>query len=269
MPLPTTDFFERVLRALYEALCCSSQATAYISGVFRYDGQLLEEGDVLDLDGVTMTSREAAQLLMTFNGSRVHMQAQYVFGDDESPPGTYFTIVHPELIREGHKNRVGIYEEEGDVRSLFLDDVPGDDVLGIDVDFEGEERARAMHVDHFFLRRQAPDWLGTVAFALCAMVAHRLSYSHISLVAGGGMGRDARMVGYFFWPKLGFDAPLEEGEADGFPHLAGCRTIQNVLAIDEAWWQQRGSQRWMEFDLGEGSPAWEKLLDYLSEKELI
>jgi hypothetical protein len=48
------------------------------------------------------------------------------------------------------------------------------------------------------------------------------------------MGRDARMVGYFFWPKLGFDAPLEEGEADGFPHLAGCRTIQNVLAIDEA-----------------------------------
>lgn len=269
MPLPTTDFFERILRAPYEALCRTPQATAYISGVFRYDGQVLEEDDAFDLDGVTMTSREAAQLLMTFNGSRVHEQAQYEFGDDDSPPGTYFTTVHPELIREGHKNRVGIYEEEGEARSLFLDDVPGDDVLEADVDLEGEERARAMHVDHFFLRRQAPDWLGTVAFALCAMVAHRLAYSHISLVAGGGIGHNAQMIGYFFWPNLGFDAPLDDGEADGFPHLAACRTVQDVLAIDEAWWRRHGSQRWMEFDLVEGSPAWGKLLDYLHEKELI
>jgi hypothetical protein len=106
--------------------------------------------------------------------------------------------------------------------------------------------ARAVHVDHFYLRRQAPDWLGTIAFALCAMIAHRLGYRHISLIAGGGRGHDPRMIGYFFWPKLGFDAPLDADETADLPQLAMCRTVQDVLAIDEAWWRQNSSQRWME-----------------------
>jgi hypothetical protein len=46
---------------------------------------VLEEGDTFDLDGGTMTSQEAAQLLMTFNGSRVHEQDQYGFADDDAP----------------------------------------------------------------------------------------------------------------------------------------------------------------------------------------
>ncbi|MCX5545801.1 hypothetical protein M3A49_41495 [Paraburkholderia sp. CNPSo 3076] len=42
-----------------------------------------------------------------------------------------------------------------------------------------------------------------------------------------------------------------------------------MIAIDEAWWRENGSQRLMEFDLGAGSRCWEKLLDYLQQKELI
>jgi hypothetical protein len=173
MPLSTTDFFDRVLRAPYQALCRTPQAMAYLTGVFRYDGQALEEGDTFELGGVTLTSQEAAQLLMMFNGSRVHEQDQYGFGDDEAPPGTYFTTIHPDLTHEGHKNRIGIYEEEGATPALFLADAQADEALPAEGAANEDERARAVHVDHFYLRRQAPDWLGTVAFALCAMVAHR------------------------------------------------------------------------------------------------
>lgn len=123
MPIPTTDFFDRVLRGPYEALCRTPQAAAHLTGAFRYDGVVLEEGDTFELFGVTMTSQEAAQLLMIFNGARVHEQDQYDYGDDEAPPGTYFTTVHPDLVHEGHKNRVGIYDEQGAGEALFLDDV--------------------------------------------------------------------------------------------------------------------------------------------------
>lgn len=94
-------------------------------------------------------------------------------------------------------------------------------------------------------------------------------YRRISLIAGGGKGHDEHMIGYRFWPKLGFDAPLDEGETEGAPHLANCRTVQDVLAIDAAWWESDGSQRWMEFDLAAESPGWQMLLDYLQVKELI
>jgi len=277
MPLPTTDYFEQTLRAPYEALCRTPQAGQYLTGVFRYQGQELAETSTFQLENVTMTSQEAAHLLMVFNGSRVSEQEQHDFGRDDAPPGTYFTVVNPELIHEGHKNRIGIYEEEGDGQSLHLDDeVDGllpvvDDLAAPDVGGEPTEDppARAVHVDHLYLRRQAPDYLGTVAFALCAIIAHRMRFTHISLIAGGGRGHNPHMIGYFFWPKLGFDALLEDGETAGRPEFAGCHTVQDVLAIDEAWWRGNGSQRWMEFDLASDSPAWRKLLDYLREKELI
>jgi hypothetical protein len=220
-----------------------------------------------------MTSREAAHLLMVFNGSRVSEQEQHDFGLDGAPPGTYFTVVNREMIHEGHKNRIGIYEEEGDGQSLHLDD-EADLLPAADRD-DGVEPAdhkplvRAVHVDHLYLKQQASDYLGTVAFAVCAMIAHRMGFTHISLVAGGGRDHHPRMIGYFFWPKLGFDASLEDGETDGRPEFVGCRTVQDALAIDEAWWRANGSQRWMEFDLADDSPAWRKLLDYLREKELI
>jgi hypothetical protein len=274
MPLPTTEFFERVLCAPYETLCRTPLATTHLTGVFRFDGQMLEEGDAFQLEDVTMTSQEAAHLLMVFDGSRVSEQEQSNIGLDDAPPGTYFTVVNRAVIHEGHKNRIGIYQEEGAGASIHLGDgdavQPEADVpIAAQLDEGDIEPARAVHVDHLFLRRQAPDWLGTVAFALCAVIAHRMGFTHISLVAGGGRGHNPNMIGYFFWPKLGFDAPLEPEESDARPEFAACETVQDLLAIDEQWWEDNGTQRWMEFDLAADSPAWRKLLDYLREKELI
>ncbi len=263
MALPTTNYFDNELRVVYEALCLSPLARDYLSGVFRWDGVEIEEGDLLVLDGRTIESREFAQLLMIFNGSRVHAQAERLHGPDDRPPGTYYTTINPGIVHEGHKNRVGIYVEEGGP-SLYIEDVANDDELGVD-----DQVAAAVHVDHFYLRERAPDGLGTTAFALSAIVAHRMGYKHISLIAGGGVGHDPDMIGYAFWPKVGFDAELEPGETGAAPHLGACHTVQDVIAIDEAWWVQNGSQRLMEFDLADESPSWRKLLDYLDGKEMI
>jgi hypothetical protein len=278
MPLPTTDFFDQTLRMPYEALCRTPQAAQHLSGVFRYQGRELAEADSFQLEDVTMTSQQAAHLLMVFNGSRVSEQEQHGIGQDAAPPGTYFTVINRELIHEGHKNRIGIYEEEGDGQSLHLDDADADLLVAAELD-DGSNAglepagqqvpARAVHVDHLYLRQQAPDYLGTVAFAVCAMIAHRMGFTHISLVAGGGRGHNANMIGYFFWPKLGFDALLDADERGARPEFAECDTVQDILAVDQQWWRDNGTQRWMEFDLAANSRAWRKLLDYLREKELI
>ncbi|QEZ48773.1 hypothetical protein D2917_31310 (plasmid) [Cupriavidus oxalaticus] len=238
-------------------------ARGYLSGAFRWDGVEIEEGDLVDIDGRVLESREFAQLLMIFSGSRVHEQAEREHGPDDRPPGTYYTTINPAVVHEGHKNRVGIYVEE-DGPSLYIEGATDDEPLGIAVPV-----AAAVHVDHFYLRDRAPDGLGTIAFALCAMVAHRIGYRHISLIAGGGVGHDPKMIGFKFWPKVGFDADLEPGETDTSPHLAACRTVQDVVELDEAWWDQYGSQRLMEFDLAADRPSWRKLLDYLHGKEMI
>ena len=261
MALPTTEYFENELRVAYDVLCDSDLATTHLSGEFRWDGTEIEVGDPIELDGRMLESREFAQLLMIFSGSRVHAQAERRYGPDDSPPGMYYTTMNPGIVHEGHKNRVGIYLEE-DGPSLYIEDAANDEEVGAEV-------AAAVHVDHFYLREQAPDGLGPVAFALSAMVAHRMGYKRISLIAGGGAGHDPRMIGYKFRPKVGFDAELDPGETDAAPHLAMCHTVQDVIAVDEAWWERYGSQRLMEFDLAAGSPSWRKLLDYLHGKEMI
>ncbi|MCA8451905.1 hypothetical protein [Burkholderia vietnamiensis] len=82
------------------------------------------------------------------------------------------------------------------------------------------------------------------------------------------MGYDAHLIGYRYWPKLGFDGQLEDEER-AVPVFAACRTVQDLLEIDEAWWAANGSQRLMEFDLAADSRSWTKLLDYLLDKGLI
>ncbi len=259
MPLQTTVFFEQVLRKPYEHLLQTQIAKDLLSGNFRLHGTQLNAGDTVVFDGAQLDSGEVARLLMAFDGTRIHQQNQHDVGEDDAPPGIYFTATNAEVIHEGHKNRVGIYQETAADRSLFLDAID-----------EGNlEFDRALHVDHFFLRDQAPELLGTIAFALCAMTAHQMSYAKISLIAGGGRGYDPNMIGYLFWPKLGFDAPIEDGEVEDAPLLANCETVQEIVAIDPQWWRGNGSQRWMEFDLAPRSESWEKLLDYLREKELL
>ncbi|BCQ58115.1 hypothetical protein [Burkholderia gladioli] len=181
MPLPRTDFFDRVLHDPYDRLRASDLATQYLSGEFRLDGELIGAATLIDFDSIELTSAEYAQLLMVFTNARVHEQAQYEVGPDSAPPGVYYTSVQPAILQHPHKNRIGFYEDVDNEMSLYLGEI--DDATG---NVAESAIAQALHIDHVFLRHQAPDWLGTLAFALCAMTAHCLGYRRITLIAGAG-----------------------------------------------------------------------------------
>ncbi|PWF42723.1 hypothetical protein C7C56_022295, partial [Massilia glaciei] len=108
----------------------------------------------------------------------------------------YFTVVNTKLLQAPHKNKSGIFVEEAETVGLHID---------------------GLHIDHFFLNKQVtPRMLGTIAFALCAITAHLAGLRTISLIAAGGKGFNRRHVGYKFWPKLGFDAPLVQHPLNKF-----------------------------------------------------
>jgi hypothetical protein len=178
--------------------------------------------------------------------------------------------VNRQVIHQGHKNRIGLIRIDEAEQGLFVESLeePQPDEANLAPGGEADFR-QGLHVDHHYLADDAPHFLGTISFALCAMTAHNLGFASISLIAGGGRGYNAQMIGYRYWPKVGFDAELLDGETARVPHLVSCRTVQDVVALDAAWWSANGSQRLLEFDLRADSPGWQKPLDYPHEKELI
>lgn len=243
----TTSYYDQHLAALHQRLLGHAVVQTYLTGTgIRFDGAELSAADRFELPFGMISTLELAHLFSVFDGSRVHQQAERKPSHDDAPPGMYFTVINNRLIQSQHKNRAGLVTEEVGTTDLYID---------------------SLHIDHFFLNeRNTPPSLGTFAFALSAITAHRLGLAHVSLVAAGGRGFNPRHIGYRVWPKLGFDADLLPGELDDPPGPVGCRTVQDVLDVDAAWWEQYGSQRRMTFDLAADSRSWRKLLPYVLSK---
>jgi len=248
VPLEPTDFYKTALADLHRQLLANTIVRSYLTGSgIRLDGENLVATDQFELPFGTFSTLEFAHLFSIFDGSRVHQQAEKSKSLDDAPPGLYFTIINSRVLEGRHKNRLGVFRRADEAAiDLFIED---------------------MHIDHYCLNeRRAPRTLGTLAFALCAITAHLSGMGRITLVAADGQGSSGRYVGAKVWPKLGFDAPLLPGETDAAPHLAGCATVQDVMAQDEAWWAEHGSQRRMAFDLASNSISWRKLLAYAGRK---
>lgn len=247
MPLEPTDFYRTHLAELHQQLLASAIVRTYLTGTgIRLDGVDLMPADHFELPFGIFSTVEFAHLFSIFDGSRVHQQVERSPSLDEAPPGLYFTIINPRLIESQHKNRLGVFKRADAGIDLFIED---------------------MHIDHYYLsEHRAPPTLGTLAFTLCAITAHLAGMGRITLVAADGHGSSARYVGAKVWPKLGFDAPLQPGETAGATHLAGCATVQDVMAHDAAWWAEYGTQRRMAFDLSANSTSWRKLLPYAGRK---
>ena len=247
MPLSPSDFYLTHLATLHQQLLASSIVRTYLTGTgVRLDGIDLVPADCFELPFGTFSTVEFAHLFSIFDGSRVHQQAEKSTSLDDAPPGLYFTIINHQLIESRHKNRLGVFQREGDAIDLYIED---------------------MHIDHYYLsEHQTPPHLGTLAFALCAITAHLAGMGRITLVAADGQGRNTRYVGVKVWPKFGFDALLLPDETAHTPHLAHCATVQDVIALDEAWWAEHGTQRRMAFDLSPHSTSWRKLIPYVARK---
>ena len=247
MPFVLSDFYQTHLADLHQRLLTSPVVRSYLTGTgIRLDGENLVPADRFELPFGTFSTIEFAHLFSIFDGSRVHQQVEKAPSADDAPPGLYFTIINPRVIESQHKNKLGVFQRDDAGMDLFIQD---------------------MHIDHYYLKEhQTPPNLGTVAFTLCAITAHLAGMGRITLVAAGGRGSSARYVGAKVWPKLGFDAPLLPGETAGWPHLSECVTVQEVMSRDETWWAERGTQRWMAFDLSAHSASWQKLLPYAGRK---
>lgn len=96
-------------------------------------------------------------------------------------------------------------------------------------------------------------------------------FKKISLVAGGKAG-EGKMVGYYVWARLGFDAELlplhkEEAKKAGFD----VKKVSDLMKTPEGrkYWKDNGSSLEMEFDLSDNSYSMNTLTAYTAKKDGI
>lgn len=120
----------------------------------------------------------------------------------------------------------------------------------------------------------APSGIGCCAFFRAAQAAQRLGLARVELLAAGGnvSSWSRPFNGYYSWPRFGFDAPLEPvmlATVQTVPHLSHCRSVQDVMTTDSAWWKSHGDGCVMTFDLAQGSPSWHSLGAYMLGRKLV
>lgn len=168
------------------------------------------------------------------------------------PARTYavvLTVLHPKYLEQNSRNRVEIR-----------------------VDGSGDP---FLYFELILFDAQAYPGFGAVAFYRAAQAAQRVGLTRIELLAAGGQGYKYSWTrpfnGYHSWARFGFDAPLWPTtlqKCAQVPHLANCRTLLDIIAVDPGWWKANGDGCDMAFDLRQGSRSRHTLLTYLKERGL-
>lgn len=123
----------------------------------------------------------------------------------------------------------------------------------------------------FFLRpSRSGTGFGTDVFTSQVRGAIDAGATVISTTAGKGRAMDGSpMNGYSTWPRLGYDADLEDSQRRRLPpSLKGARTVLDLYETKEGrdWWKQHGSMMSMQFDVTPGSRSLKTLNAYLESK---
>lgn len=107
---------------------------------------------------------------------------------------------------------------------------------------------------------------GTAIFAQQVKEAGQMGVKAIKCTAG----KDARMNGYYTWPRLGYDADIPVSVVSHLPReFAKATRVSDLMATKHGrdWWKENGVQTEMEFDPKPGSKS-RKILDaYIAERE--
>ncbi|WP_109015763.1 hypothetical protein [Novimethylophilus kurashikiensis] len=244
-------YYHWALKPLERYLESHEVAKSFTGTGLSIDGSPLDGGLVTLTHDVMVDAEAIGRLFMLPDNSTATYKDTTGSTLTYAPPGVYLQSQHPWTLA-GHTNSVGIYKTNP-TSGIYID---------------------AVYIDHMFMdKAKTPDKFGFVAFGLCALTAYRLGWSEITLLAGGcappipSKWAIPDMVGYFVWPKFGFDAPLEPGETSGNPKLSHCKTVSDVMAADSDWWQNVGGNgRAMKFDLTPFSKSWKTLIYYAKTK---
>ncbi len=192
---------------------------------------------------VVLNARQVARLFMAPDQSLVRVSRR-TDQSDGSPAGLSVRSDNP-FVQPGQPVEVIVYQSENGAALQVSN----------------------LHVSRLLLDNAAPKRWGTVAFGLMAVTAYSLGFREITLYAAGRgpitSDEPDELVGFWVWPKFGLNAPLDFVELQGVDHLRGCRSVQDVMSLDRAWWAKHGSGRDMSFDLRPDSRSWRILLDYL------
>lgn len=115
--------------------------------------------------------------------------------------------------------------------------------------------------------------LGARALAVQAEAAREEGFEAIRLDAIGSFAEatakhlDDRFIGYWLWPRLGFDAPIPDYVRSKLsPKFSGCNLVSELMETQEGVdeWQLYGDTLLAaRFDLSENSTSWKLLLRYL------
>ncbi|NHZ95732.1 hypothetical protein [Massilia sp. CCM 8734] len=207
----------------------------------RSDGFTLErhDGTILEL-----IEKQSAHLFMIPDGSAAW--ALRVNEHGNAPPGMNVQFINS-FVKDGEQNSVIAFRSE-QAPGVWCD---------------------ALHIGSMMLSPETPPRFCTVAFGLMAVTAYRFGFSGIHLYGAGRgplrPGDPDALIGYWVWPKLGFDAPVHVAEMTRHRDttMHGLRTVQEVLAHCPEWWETYGSARPMQFHLRANSPSWSILLNYI------
>lgn len=244
------------LDALEARVRASAVAQQHVTGTnICYEDGTPFQGMVTDDGEVELNAEEAIAVFMLLDNSVVRQDFTYWSNEDGQPEGAYVHSRHAFIDPAWEENVTGMYfhKEDAATAGLYLSGVYLHQIF-----FRGDE--------------DVPERLLSAGLALMAIHAWRLGFHELSLLAGGcAPGHDGAdqwaaqgMIGYFVFPKFGFDAPVAAAELETAPHLQACRTVQDIVARDAQWWQETGGQgRTMVFDLTADSTSWRVLLDYL------
>lgn len=120
--------------------------------------------------------------------------------------------------------------------------------------------------------------LAARSLAIQARAAQELGFRRIVLDAIGDhflaqlRHPEDRWIGYWLWPRLGFDAKLPAGAEQRLPyHFQGCQRVSELVSSEEgadAWLLHGESLLGATFDLTVGSVSWQLLAKYLQQHNI-
>lgn len=133
-----------------------------------------------------------------------------------------------------------------------------------------DSAGRARSIYNFFFEVEkavAGKGLGTDIFAAQVRAAARRGFT--TIVARAERDDPEGMVGYYVWPRLGYDAAIPGDVAGDLPPtLAAARKISDLMKSEEgrAFWKRHGKTTEMTFDLTPGSLSRRALESYVKER---
>ena len=191
--------------------------------------------------------------------------AGQLLGDHPHPDGAYHSI--PSVVGATDDSEVLIHTDTGfdpvievhtkhpkyrTVRTIAKDDKYRTYIEAKEFDVAKSERGKGNY--------------GPQVFGRMVEQAAEAGVSYIKTTAS----RSDTDIGYYVWPRFGYDAKLHGSEKRKLPaSLQGSERISDLMKTDEgrAWWKEHGNTRAMKFDLSPGSRSRKVWEAYLEEKK--